>query len=460
MNNIRDVVVLLPGITGSVLANAAGKPVWDPSVRAVWQAVKSLGKSVTGLEMDPSGDPGEIVATKLVSDVVIVPGFYKIHGYREAENYLASLPGLKPGKNLFSFPYDWRLDNRVHAQRLADQALGWLHDWRLSSGAADAQLALIGHSMGGLISRYFLECLGGWQHTRTLITLGTPHRGAPNAIDSLVNGMQKKIGPFGLDLTPMLRSLPSVYQLLPAYPCVETDNSQTQYVAAAAGNGLLPGVDAARAAAARQFHQEIEDACQHNADSDDYRDKGYLTAPLVGIEHPTLQSVHCAGGKVKLQQSRDGIDEGGDGTVPRVSATPFELINQQRETYAAQKHGALQNDSGVRSNLQGILTWSRLNPAKLRGVMPTTLSVDMDDVFAHGEPLAIRVRPSGGNPAIQVTLSPMAGGLPVSDRLQRNRNSGWFEGEFDLAPGLWQVCVEASGAEPVTDIAVMGAADD
>lgn len=50
MNNIRDVVVLLPGNTGSVLANAAGKPVWDPFVRAVWQAVKSLGKSVTGPE--------------------------------------------------------------------------------------------------------------------------------------------------------------------------------------------------------------------------------------------------------------------------------------------------------------------------------------------------------------------------------------------------------------------------
>ena len=31
MSAFRDVVVLLPGITGSVLANAQGKEIWSPS---------------------------------------------------------------------------------------------------------------------------------------------------------------------------------------------------------------------------------------------------------------------------------------------------------------------------------------------------------------------------------------------------------------------------------------------
>ena len=64
--------------------------------------------------------------------------------------------------------------------------MGWLHDWRARSGNKDAKLVLVGHSMGGLVSRYFLEVLGGWLHTRSLFTLGTPHRGAVSSYARLV----------------------------------------------------------------------------------------------------------------------------------------------------------------------------------------------------------------------------------------------------------------------------------
>ena len=76
--------------------------------------------------------------------------------------------------------------------------------------------------MGGLVARYFLECLDGWRDTRMLITFGTPHRGSLNAVDFLVNGFVKKLGPLKVaDLSDLLRSLTSVYQLLPIYPCVD-----------------------------------------------------------------------------------------------------------------------------------------------------------------------------------------------------------------------------------------------
>ena len=76
--------------------------------------------------------------------------------------------------------------------------------------------------MGGLVARWYLECLGGWQDTRALITFGTPHRGSLNAVDFLVNGFVKKLGPLKVaDLSRLLRSLTSVYQLLPIYPCVD-----------------------------------------------------------------------------------------------------------------------------------------------------------------------------------------------------------------------------------------------
>ncbi len=36
---------------------------------------------------------------------------------------------------------------------------------------------LIGHSMGGLVARYYVQCMDGDQRVHTLVTLGTPHSG-------------------------------------------------------------------------------------------------------------------------------------------------------------------------------------------------------------------------------------------------------------------------------------------
>jgi pimeloyl-ACP methyl ester carboxylesterase len=39
------------------------------------------------------------------------------------------------------------------------------------------RIHVIGHSMGGLIARYYVQCLGGDARVHTLVTLGTPHAG-------------------------------------------------------------------------------------------------------------------------------------------------------------------------------------------------------------------------------------------------------------------------------------------
>ena len=40
---------------------------------------------------------------------------------------------------------------------------------------------IIGHSMGGLIARYYVQCLGGDVHVHTVCTLGSPHGGTAPA---------------------------------------------------------------------------------------------------------------------------------------------------------------------------------------------------------------------------------------------------------------------------------------
>ncbi len=458
MSDFRDLVILLPGITGSVLANKAGKEVWSPSGGAVWRAITSLGNSIEGLELASDDADDGVTAPRLVPDVTLVPGLVKIDGYSRIERYLIDQLGLAAGRNYFAFAYDWRRDNRVVAKRLESSAADWLKAWRVDSGNADAKLVLIGHSMGGLVARYFIECLGGWQVTRTLMTLGTPHRGSLNAVGFLENGMKKGIGPFGLDLSPLLRSLTSVYQLLPIYPCVCSGGAAMQRIAEAAQAGLLSHVNVTRATAARAFHQEIEDAQARNAKQAEYSEHGPTVVPVVGIEQPTAQSVRVDGGKLSLLNSFEGSDQGGDGTVPRASGTPIEMSDVKREVYAAETHGALQNADGTLANLKGVLTRDKIDFRKFqRAEDNATLTLEVDDVVLPGVALALRVRPSEGNPKISVTLTPLAGGAAIDEPLARDAEPGWQQGAFDLAPGVWRVTVHAEGATPVSDLVVVAA---
>lgn len=43
------------------------------------------------------------------------------------------------------------------------------------------RVAVIGHSLGGLIARYYVQRLGGDEHVHTVVTLGTPHEGTLSA---------------------------------------------------------------------------------------------------------------------------------------------------------------------------------------------------------------------------------------------------------------------------------------
>jgi len=62
------------------------------------------------------------------------------------------------------------------AQQLADHVFDVLFD----TGAT--RVNIVGHSLGGLIARYYIQELGGHEKVHTCITLGTPHQGTYAAI--------------------------------------------------------------------------------------------------------------------------------------------------------------------------------------------------------------------------------------------------------------------------------------
>jgi pimeloyl-ACP methyl ester carboxylesterase len=450
-----DIVVFLPGITGSVLAKD-GRDVWGVSASSIFRAVVSGGDSIRELALEVPDDPSlddlgdGVAATRLVPDVHLIPGFWKIDGYSKLVQDIQGAFGLEEGESLFQFPYDWRRDNRVAARKLQRSIGSWLRERRRTRPGAKA--VLVAHSMGGLVSRYYLEVLGGWSDVRTLVTFGTPYGGSLKALGFITNGYRLGVGPLGFDLAPLLRSFTSVYQLLPTYECVDPGTGPLRMVGDVPG---LPNVDYARVSAALAFHDEM--AAQVRA-----RVAGGPPpiVPVVGIEQPTLQSARAGGSQLDLLQNRNGTDEGGDGTVPRVSAVPFELLALEREVYAAEAHGSLQNHDGVLAQLRGVLSRPGIEIRRTRPGGPIGLSLSLADTVPAGQIVEVSVRPSRERPTLAATLS-TAEGQQVAQVPCRPQRDGSQRAAFDPPPeGIYRIRVEATGPDvtrvsPVTDIFVV-----
>jgi pimeloyl-ACP methyl ester carboxylesterase len=453
---MRDVVVVLPGITGSVLQKD-GKDVWNVSGGSVLRALLSLGQNVKDLaltedppDVDDLGDG--VTAPKVMRDIHLIPGLWKIDGYSKTLKYVTDTFDVRAGENFFEFPYDWRRDNRVAARKLAKNAEGWLASWREKSGAADAKLILVGHSMGGVISRYYLECLDGWRDTRVLVTFGTPYSGSLNAVGTLVNGLKKKIGPVGIDLSELVRSLTAIYQLLPTYACYDGGDGQLVGVSEA----TIPHVDRERAKAAAGFHDEIRNAVKAHEQEDDYRENRYDIRPVVGTLQPTFQSARAAGDGVTLIRTYNGEDQGGDGTVPRVSATPVELEHEKNAMFASERHASLQNEDAVLVQLRGVMSGLDVDFPAFRDAFPSIgLSLELDDAYQTGEPVQVRVHPEE-EPAdsLLVQVFDTETNEEVARETLRPAEDGWHEARLGpLEEGNYRLTAFGTGrVEPVTDI--------
>jgi hypothetical protein len=453
MDASPDIVVLVPGITGSVLKRN-GKEIWGPTAGAVLHGLLSGGRSLQDLRLedDPPDvdDLGDGVrATRLINDVHIFPKLWKIDGYTKVAERLRRALRLEAGKSYFELPYDWRRDNRVAARRLQRQVAGWLERRRQTH--PDAKTLFIAHSMGGLICRYFIEVLGGRKDTRALITFGTPYRGSLNALDTLSNGV-RKLGL--LDLTELSRSFTSIHQLLPIYQCYEDGGGELVRLKEAE---QIPGLEIARVRAADEFHREIERAVEANKAAVSEGEPRYTITPIVGIEQPTNQSARLRNGRVELVRSRGGVDEMGDGTVPRVSATPIEE-GEARAAFASTRHASLQNADAVLTHVHGVLTKPRdLGHVRAVGA-PTTLSVDLDDLYLPQEHIRVAVRSSAaGEPLEAVVQESVTRArravtpLPLTD-------DEWREVELPpLSPGTYRVTIrgDPTRVEPVADVFVV-----
>lgn len=194
-------VVLLPGLMGSLLSSVRG----TTSLLWINPALILKGQS-RFLELNADGTRD--AAPNILSTPTTL----------ERLCYLKIALRLHSDALLFEFPYDWRLPIEQNGDLLGQ----FLERW--ADGDDTLRFTLVGHSMGGLVSRAFLarHAEQAKRRVERVIMHGTPHFGAAGAVVDLWQGnSMMEIAKFlnkNNDVRRMVLNMPSAYQLLPAPP--------------------------------------------------------------------------------------------------------------------------------------------------------------------------------------------------------------------------------------------------
>ncbi len=317
----RQPVVFVPGLTGSEL--------WRGSER-LWPNPKLFFTQPQQLRISKDNP---LEARAIVGEVVIVPNLIKLERYSRLSDYLEEGLGYERGKDLFEFPYDWRQDCRLAAKQLAKT----IDTWKLSP-----PVILIAHSMGSLVSRYYVERLGGKKKVSRVIFLGGPHYGSPKALMTILFG--PKLLPFGLmgeRLREVISTFPSMYQLLPTYPC--TEDQKKQLIDLLSDETWLLDAQKPLLRTAREFRKELGTHC---------------SIPSISIFGYGIKTITKVSVKRNPQGRWENVDfeaeEGGDATVPEQSA----VVEGSEIHPVQQSHGMIFADRDVKKRLKVELTRS------------------------------------------------------------------------------------------------------
>ena len=253
---IRNPVIVVPGMMGSKLVDrSSGRIVWgafdnlsiDPDNP---KDVRLLACPIDGENLD-SFEDGVFASGVLDTLKIQLAGLslsqqaylnilrmLGVGGYRDEELGLSGAVDYgEQHFTCFQFPYDWRRDNAENARRLHQfllQKKTYIEAQRKERYGIEepVKFDIVAHSMGGLISRYYLRYgdqgagdgagqpelnWAGCELVERLIMIGTPNNGSAKSLISTHEGFSFS---FLLDSFPsgMVATLPSIYQLMPSGP--------------------------------------------------------------------------------------------------------------------------------------------------------------------------------------------------------------------------------------------------
>ena len=310
----RHPVVFVPGIMGSEL--------WLGKER-IWPNLKLLFKEPEFLKYP--GIPG-IEPRGILQEVVVVPNLIKLEQYSQLGDYLVEDLGYTREKDFFEFAYDWRQDIRLTAKQLS----------QFIDALPVKPIKLVAHSLGTLVSRYYVERLGGKEKVDKLILMGGPHLGTPAAVSSLLFGPD--VLPFGLmgeTLRKVISTFYTSYQILPVYACgVDQFGQPYNFMK---DDGWLTPEQKSLWLAARDFKRELG------------LSTSVPTTCIFGYGQKTVDRIKLhRSPEEKITQSVYESKTNGDGSVPENSA----ILEGADFHPVHQLHGILFVDNDVKMRLR------------------------------------------------------------------------------------------------------------
>lgn len=328
-------VIFIPGI------KASGLDDYYPIEReALWSAVVS--KAYDRVAMHPDDLRFEALEPAMVRPSAPFSIVYR--DFIEALRYELTPDDRKPVP-VFAFGYDWRQDcfrSAAQLELMVEEALARTALLPHYKGKAPARVDLVAHSMGGIVAALYLAARGRKARVRRVVTIGTPFRGAVDAVSLLAMGMGNFWGDISRERErEAARSMSSVYQLLPWYEdaivsdhpeyldlfkpeawqrsIVQTLDTYRRRVSAEISGEALLALHLRNAAAVREALRKLElgQALEEGR-------AGWL--PIAGIDESTMVRVGVAreGRSPRFtgfESRNEGVDTG-DGTVPARSAVP------------------------------------------------------------------------------------------------------------------------------------------
>jgi pimeloyl-ACP methyl ester carboxylesterase len=356
-------LLFVPGIMGSTLQSQLGGT-W-------WLDVPRARDKLNGLALAPDGKGDADVGARLSATGIDLT--YEAFGRAILADHAFQYE---------TFPFDWRRLVTDQTSLLKDRILGLHKD-------SGNPVHLVGHSLGGLMSRATLMHHGPelWPAVGKIVFLGTPHYGSPSIAGYLKNHLWgwNEMAVLGMYLSrETFRSLWGALSLLPApagiypgtqagadHPCANFDLYSVQ----AWGLDLNP-LEAQRLElilkAVAEFHGSLH--AWHGTLTRDQRARMLVIA---GVGYPTLFRLECKKrflwGDTKLFTERDPDvpNYEGDGRVSVAAATLEDVMNR----YVKGRHGSLQNLPAVSSDVLAWLKGKALQlPTSVKGALTSHLA--------------------------------------------------------------------------------------
>lgn len=354
----------------------------EETVVAAVKDIIAIQNEVHALECSENGIPVNLLRVDLPS----AAKYGAQDTYKALVQSLQSQYGSRADVRLFS--YDWRLDNAEAAEKLES----YINENGYS------KVTLVCHSMGGLVaSKYLSRSVLNQNKVQNLITIGTPYLGAPKALYVLETGNFFD-NVYDWVMSSSLESLSAnaygVYQLLPAKKYF-TLNSTTYIQKIIDGRWIWSGSDKERLnysesyallsdrsfarkssgavkpmlSTANSFYDSLFSQNKHIIESTN-------THVIVGYGKDTILEVKEKYNYKDQYKKCDGVTlaNGGDGTVPMISATIGGLAPKDRTYFVNETHTGLVSNSDVIALVKNIIDGSSAVPNSITKTQPKAIN--------------------------------------------------------------------------------------